>query len=159
VERGKKSCWRRANSRVNIVVNPLQYFVLPLGLRHRAKRGFLNVKALILIIGDDPVLLHTRAELLRDWQITTVSSRDAGDAMRSRQYDLLIFSQTVKETMARSLIAQALELDPHPRILAIRSGEDRKLESPTYQVDLNNPGGLRSAVARILAHETTPFAC
>jgi DNA-binding response OmpR family regulator len=119
----------------------------------------LNVKALILIIGDDPVLLHTRAELLRDWQITTVSSRDAGDAMRSRQYDLLIFSQTVKETLARNLIAQARELDPHPRILAIRSAEDRKLESPTYQVDLNNPGGLRSAVARILARETTPSAC
>ncbi len=35
------------------------------------------MKALILIIGDDPVLMRTRAELLRDWQITTVNSRDA----------------------------------------------------------------------------------
>ena len=72
--------------------------------------------------------------------------------MRSRNYDLLIFSQTVQENQARSLIAQALELHPHPRILTIRSGSDRQLGSPTYEVDLNNPGGLRSAVARILDH-------
>jgi hypothetical protein len=114
------------------------------------------MKALILIIGDDPVLLRTRAELLRDWQITTVNSRDAGEAMRSRPYDLVILSQTVQETQARSLIAQAQKLDPNPRILAIRSGDDRQLGSPTYQVDLNNPGGLRSAVARILGYENTP---
>jgi DNA-binding NtrC family response regulator len=117
------------------------------------------MKALILIIGDDPVLLRTRAELLRDWQITTVNSRDAGEALRSRHYNLVILSQTVQESQARSLIAQAQKLNPSPRILAIRSGEDRQLGSPTYQVDLNNPGGLRSAVARILEHETTSPAC
>jgi CheY-like chemotaxis protein len=115
------------------------------------------MKALILIIGDDPILLRTRAELLRDWQITTVSSRDAEEALRSRPYDLVILSQTVQETRARTLIAQALELDPNPRILAIRSGDDRQLGSPTYQVDLNNPGGLRSAVARILDYEQHPL--
>ena len=108
------------------------------------------MNARILIVGDDPVLLHTRAELLRDWQITTVSSRDAAEAMSVGRFDLLIFSQTVQEAMARSLIAQALELHPNSRILAIRSAEERQLESPTYQVDLNNPGGLRSAVASIL---------
>ncbi len=70
--------------------------------------------------------------------------------MRARTYDLLIFSQTVQEGMARNLIAQARELCPNPRILAIRSGEDWHLGSPTYQVDLGNPGGLRSAVAEIL---------
>jgi len=115
------------------------------------------MKALILIIGDDPILLRTRAELLRDWQITTVSSRDAEEALRSRPYDLVILSQTVQETQARTLIAQAQELDPNPRILAIRSGDDRQLGSPTYQVDLNNPGGLRSAVARILDYEQHPL--
>jgi hypothetical protein len=117
------------------------------------------MKALILIIGDDPVLMQTRAELLRDWHITTVNSRDAGEALRSGHYNLVILSQTVQENQARSLIAQAQKLDPNPRILAIRSGEDRQLGPPTYQVDLNNPGGLRSAVARILERETTSSAC
>jgi hypothetical protein len=110
----------------------------------------VNVKAWILIVGDDPVLLHTRAELLRDWQITTAHSRHAEEAMRARNYDLLILSQTVQEKRAKSLIAQAMELQPNPRILTIRSAEDRQLGSPTYQVDLSNPGGLRSAVARML---------
>jgi DNA-binding response OmpR family regulator len=110
------------------------------------------VKAWILIVGDDPILQHTRAELLRDWQIATTSSRDAGKAMLARKYDLLIFSQTVREAVAKSLIAQARQLHPSPRILTIRSGSDRQLGSPTYEVDLNNPGGLRSAVARILDH-------
>jgi hypothetical protein len=120
-----------------------------LGPRQHAARG-LNVKAWILIVGDDPVLLHTRAELLRDWHIATALSREAGEAMRARKYDLLIFSQTVQEATARTLIAQARELCPNSRILAIRSGEDRHLESPIYQVDLCNPGGLRAAVAEIL---------
>ena len=78
------------------------------------------MKASILIVGDDPVLLHTRAELLRDWQTVTASSRDAEEAMLARTYDLLIFSQTVQEKVVRSLIDQARRLRPESRILAIR---------------------------------------
>jgi hypothetical protein len=108
------------------------------------------VKASILIVGDDPVLLHTRAELLRDWQIVTANSREAEKAILARTYDLLIFSQTVQEKVVRGLIDRARQTYPESRILAIRSGEERHVGLPTYQVELNNPGGLRSAVARIL---------
>jgi CheY-like chemotaxis protein len=108
------------------------------------------VKATILIVGDDPVLLRTRAELLRDWQITAVSSREATEAMRARAYDLLILSQTVQEPLARKLIAQALELACHPKILTISTGVNQPFGLPAYQVDLCNPGGLRSAVATML---------
>jgi DNA-binding NtrC family response regulator len=114
------------------------------------------VKASILIVGDDPVLLHTRAKLLRDWQIVTANSWEAENAMLAQTYDLLIFSQTVQEKVVRGLIDQARQLRPESRILAIRSGDERHLESPTYQVELNNPGGLRSAVAMILDASPTP---
>jgi DNA-binding NtrC family response regulator len=114
------------------------------------------VTASILIVGDDPVLLHTRAELLRDWQIVTTSSGEAEKAILARTYDLLIFSQTVQEKAVRGLIEQARRLHPESRILAIRSGEERHVGSPTYQVELNNPGGLRSAVAKILESCPTP---
>ena len=114
--------------------------------------------ASILIVGDDPVLLHTRAELLRDWQIVTASSREAEKAILERTYDLLIFSQTVQEKVVRGLIDQARQLHPESRLLAIRSGEEQHLELPTYQVELNNPGGLRSAVAKILDTCPTPAA-
>jgi CheY-like chemotaxis protein len=114
------------------------------------------VKASILIVGDDPVLTHTRAELLRDWQIVTASSWDAKEAILARTYDLLIFSQTAHEKVVRGLIDQARQLHPGSRMLAIRSGEDWQAGLPTYQVELNNPGGLRSAVARILDSCPTP---
>ena len=113
------------------------------------------MKAWILIVGDDPVLLRTRAELLRDWQITAVNSRDASEAMRARNYDLLIISQTVQEPLARKLIAQARDLVCHPRILTISTGADQALGLPAYQVDLRNPGGLRSAVATMLQAQPT----
>jgi DNA-binding NtrC family response regulator len=116
------------------------------------------VKASILIVGDDPVLLHTRAELLRDWQIVTANSREAEKALLARTYNLLIFGQTVQEKVLRGLIDRARHLHPETRILTIRSGEERHLGSLTYQVELNNPGGLRSAVARILDSCPTPAA-
>ena len=113
--------------------------------------------ASILIVGDDPVLLHTRAELLRDWQIVTTTSWEAEKAILARTYDLFIFSQTVQEKVVRGLIDRARQLHPESRLLAIRSGEERHLELPTYQVELNNPGGLRSAVAKILDSCPTPL--
>ena len=85
----------------------------------------------------------------------TTSSWEAENAILARTYDLLIFSQTVQEQVVRGLIDQARQLHPESRILAIRSGEERQLELPTYQVELNNPGGLRSAVAKIL--DTCPI--
>lgn len=112
------------------------------------------MKERILIVGDDPILLRTRADMLRDWQTTAVSSREAPEAILTRNYDLLIFSQTVHELLARKLIAQALKLNPDSRILSIYAGEDRKLGSSAYQVDLCNPGGLRLAVASVLAQPT-----
>jgi hypothetical protein len=115
-----------------------------------------HVKASILIVGDDPVLLHTRAELLRDWQIVTASSRDAKEAISARTYDLLIFSKTAQEKVVRGLIDQARQLHPSSRMLAIRSGEEWQAGLPTYQVELNNPGGLRSAVAKIMDSCPTP---
>jgi hypothetical protein len=109
-----------------------------------------HVKASILIVGDDPVLMHTRAELLRDWQIVTANSWEAEKAILARTYDLLIFSQTVQEKVVRGLIDQARQLHPESRILAIQSGDEWHVGLPTYQVELNNPGGLRTAVAKIL---------
>jgi hypothetical protein len=70
--------------------------------------------------------------------------------MRARNYDLLIISQTVLEPLARKLIAQARELVCQPRILTISTGANQPLGLPAYEVDLCNPGGLRSAVASML---------
>jgi hypothetical protein len=68
----------------------------------------------------------------------------------------LILCQTVQEKAGRRLIDKALHLHPECRILAIRSAGERYLGSETYQVELNNPGGLRSTVAKILDACPTP---
>jgi CheY-like chemotaxis protein len=61
------------------------------------------MKKWTLIVGDNPVLLQTRTELLQEWQIVTASSRDAGEAIQARAYDSLIFSQIVLEETVSGL--------------------------------------------------------
>ena len=56
--------------------------------------------AAILIVGDDPVLLQTRADLLREWQVSTSTSRQAFQAIHAAVYDLLIICQTVSDSTA-----------------------------------------------------------
>jgi CheY-like chemotaxis protein len=108
------------------------------------------MKEWILIIEDRPVLLQTRTELLQHGQIVTVSSRDAGEAIQTRA--LLIFSQTVFEETAKSLINRARALNPQLNVIAISAEEEeRRLASATYRVELSNPNGLRIAVARLLS--------
>lgn len=130
--------------------------ILWLGTRQSHVDKEVNLKASILIVSDDPVLLHTRAELLRDWRIVGANSREAKDAVLTRNYDLLIFCQTVQEKVVRSLIDLTLQLHPESKTLTIRSAGERPLKSATYEVELNNPGGLRSTVAKIL--EALPTA-
>jgi len=45
----------------------------------------------ILIVGDDPILLETRAHLLQDWQASTTTSKGSVEAIRAKSYDLIIF--------------------------------------------------------------------
>ena len=77
------------------------------------------LKASVLIVGDDPHLLRTQTELLCDYQVVTACSREAGETIWTYAFDLLIVSQTVPETAARSLLAQASKLHPQPKTLLI----------------------------------------
>jgi DNA-binding NtrC family response regulator len=79
-----------------------------------------------LIVGNNPVLLQTRTELIQQWQIVTASSRDAGEAITARDYDLLIFSRTVIEEAANGLTRQAQARCPHLNVIAISREEDER---------------------------------
>lgn len=104
----------------------------------------------ILIVGEDEMLSYTRAQLLREWKPATIGPTDAPEAIRAHSYDLLIFCQTVQEATARKLIAQANELNPGVKVLAI-SDQERRFGSPTVTVDLYNPARLRTVVAKLLS--------
>jgi CheY-like chemotaxis protein len=107
--------------------------------------------AAILIVGDDPALLETRADLLKAWQVSTTTSRHAVEEIRSKFYDLMIFCQTISDETAQTLINQARELNPAVRTLAIHvSGQERDFDAELYEIELQNPGRLPSVVARLL---------
>jgi CheY-like chemotaxis protein len=105
----------------------------------------------ILIVGDDPALLETRADLLKAWQVSTTTSGHAVEKIRSKFYDLMIFCQTISDETAQTLINQARELNPTLKTLAIHiSGQERDVDAELYEIQLQNPGRLLSAVARLL---------
>lgn len=111
------------------------------------------LKASVLIVGDDPHLLRIQTELLCDYQVVTACSREARQAIWTYAFDLLIVSQTVPETSARSLLAQAGKLQPQPKTLLIcRQYREWHLGSAAFfTVTSTHPFELQTAVARLLA--------
>jgi hypothetical protein len=109
------------------------------------------VQATILLIGEYPVLLSTRAHLLREWQTSTTDSAAAAQALRERRYDLLVFCQSVRASTAEILIAQAKTLYPNIKVLALSyAGEHRPLGTAIFAPDIYHPRQLREAVAALL---------
>jgi CheY-like chemotaxis protein len=109
------------------------------------------MKAAILIVGDDPVLLETRAELLKAWQVSTTTCQHAVEEIRSQCYDLIIFCQTIPDETAQTMVNQARKLNPSVKALAMHgSGQERDLDAELYETQLQNPGRLLSVVARLL---------
>lgn len=107
--------------------------------------------AAILIVGDEPILLETRADLLFGWQVSTSDAKEAVRSIRCTLPDLLIFCQTVPDGKADELMELARELNPNVRGLGIcQQGETRNLNADLYEVRLNDPGYLRTVVARLL---------
>ena len=107
--------------------------------------------AAILIVGDDPVLLETRTNSLKAWQVSTTTSQHAVEEFRSKFYDLIIFCQTVPEETSRTLIDQVHKLDPTVKTLAMRvSGPERDVDADLYGVLLEQPNRLRTLVALLL---------
>jgi DNA-binding response OmpR family regulator len=109
------------------------------------------MKAAILIVGDDPALLETRADLLKAWQVSTTTCKHAAEEIRSKLYDLIIFCQTISDETVQTLINQARELNPTVKTLATHvSGQERDVDAELYEIQLQDPGRLLSVVARLL---------
>ncbi len=117
------------------------------------------MQAAILLVGEYQPLLHTRVLLLSDWEVVTVNSRGAPEALRKRSYDLMVFCQSVPDSTAGQLIALATKLHPDIKVLAISyEGEQRPLGTTTFTSDFFKPGLFRDAVARVLSAASLPSA-
>jgi DNA-binding NtrC family response regulator len=110
------------------------------------------MKAAILIVGDDPALLETRAALLKAWHVTTTTDEHAIEAIRSTTHDLIIFCQTIPDATAQTLIEQAREMNPHVVTLALKHpGQERILDdAKQFEVQITKPERLLIVVDRLL---------
>lgn len=109
------------------------------------------MQAAILLIGEYPVLLSTRAYLLREWRTSTTDSAATARALRERRYDLLVFCQSVRASTAEILIAQAKTLYPNILFLALSyAGKQRPLGTSIFAPEIYHPSKLREAVAALL---------
>jgi hypothetical protein len=117
-----------------------------------AGSGTIKVQAAILLVGEYPPLLATRAQLLSDWEVVTTGPLEAPETLKQRQYDLIIFCQSVRDAAAEKLIQQATELHANIKVLALAyDGEERRLPgSATLRPDLYRPAQLRDSVAKLL---------
>jgi DNA-binding NtrC family response regulator len=106
----------------------------------------------ILLVGEDPLLLRTRAMLLSDWQVSTGQTREAQELLQSRSFDAVILGQLVPAGKVAELIELSKSLRPAPAILLIRYPEDRtSFDVETHTTDQHqSPGWLRERVAALL---------
>jgi hypothetical protein len=111
------------------------------------------MKERILLVGEDPALLLTRAFLLAEWQTEIVNTKAALPAMQAKQFDIVIIGQLVSVIETKRLIAEAAKLNPAPSILVIRFiGEDIDFGVETHFANSEeSPGWLQDCVARLLA--------
>ena len=111
------------------------------------------MKERILLVGEDPALLATRAFLLAEWQTEIVNTKAALPAIQAKPFDIVIIGQLVSVVATKRLIAEARKLNPAPSILAVRFiGEDIDFEVETHFANSEeSPGWLQDCVARLLA--------
>jgi hypothetical protein len=110
----------------------------------------------ILLVGEDPVLMATRAMLLSDWKTTTADPRQALTTLDAESFDAMILCQTVSNADAEQLIAATRRKQPGAAILAIGPTGKTHLGVRTEAVDLEkSPAWLRATVAEMLAERST----
>jgi CheY-like chemotaxis protein len=111
------------------------------------------MKERILLVGEDPLLLATRALLLSDWGTETANSYEAMQRIYAgATYDLVLIGHTVPTLGAHLLIDRLKEQDSPPEILAIRLAMgEADLEVETHLSDLyESPAWLRNRVSEML---------
>ena len=131
-----------------------KYIRSPPASFHAQQKEGPVMKARILLVGEDSVLLSTRAMLLAEWDPEIVSTNRALSLILAQpSVDVLIIGQLVPEMAAKRLIAEARKAEPAPAIVAIRFPEDEvELGVETYiSNSWESPSWLRDCVARLIA--------
>ncbi len=109
------------------------------------------MKPAILLVGEYPLLLETRAGLLKEWDVITTNAAGAPAAIGKRAYDLMIFCHSVPDSVAEELTAQATEFYPDVKVLALSChGEPSRPNLARFSPDIYKPALLLDTVATLL---------
>jgi hypothetical protein len=113
----------------------------------------------ILLIGDDALLIKTRALVLSEWSPVTATSLEAPDVLAKQRFELVIIGQSVSEDRVASLLKQVSSANTHPRLLLLRfPGELNRFMVETHDVQLLlDPRWLRNRVTEILTSGQEPI--
>ncbi len=112
-------------------------------------------KARILLIGEYPPLLNTRALILKEWDCESASSHGALAALQTGLFDMIVIGQSVTDEKALEIVKAAQALDSIPQMIAVRlahDGADLGIEIHTAKIG-ESPGWLRHRVAFLLARK------
>jgi CheY-like chemotaxis protein len=114
-------------------------------------------KARILLVGDYPALLETRALILKDWETASADSSGALSTIHSGSFDVILIGQSISVGMAIEIIAAAKASNPPSHVIVIRFPEDdTDFGVETHKTDLGaHPSWLRERVAFLLAKRST----
>jgi hypothetical protein len=111
----------------------------------------------ILIVGDDSLILDTRAMLLQPLETVKSTSHGAVATLLSQPFAVVIIGQTVPGPIAQELILAARSLDSPPALIAIRfpsqmTGLDVEIhETGSWK----SPGWIKERVMELLAERNS----
>ena len=111
----------------------------------------------VLLVGDDEVILETRALLLQPLQTVKTSSSDARDILLSQSFDVVIIGQSVAAPSADAIISAAKGLENPPALIAIRfPDEPVDVDVEVHETNSwRSPGWLKERVMELLAQRTS----
>jgi hypothetical protein len=109
------------------------------------------VRASILIVSHNEMLLFTRARLLAEWLVDTANPAQAFAAIEAKGYDLLILCQTIPNDTASALTSAMATRSPGAAVMILnQQGQNRHIGTIQCSVDPTNPRWLPDGVSKLL---------
>jgi DNA-binding response OmpR family regulator len=89
------------------------------------KKSALHLANRILVVGDEPTILASRAVQLAQWNPETTTSERAVSLLEKGDFELVVIGQSVPDQRATELITTLHRVQPSPKLLLIRLPESQ----------------------------------
>jgi len=106
----------------------------------------------VLLVGDDEVLLESRALLLQPLETIKSSSSEALTLLFTQSFDVVVIGQSVAGPNAERIVAATKSFENPPALIAIRfPNEDLAVDVEVHETNSwKDPGWLKERVVELL---------